>query len=104
MKRKPCEFEVDIGMSGTTCTLVIIVNSIVYYGFIGDSLLCISKVMTQNIDQNTTNDDYIVTKPIHVPSMPKEKMRIYSFRGEVRGRQETKKKKKDKLTSDSEEE
>jgi len=91
-------------MSGTTCTLVIIVNNIIYYGFVGDSLMCLSKVLTQNMDLNTTNDDFILTKPFHVPSLPKEKIRIYGHRGEVRGGEEIKKKKKDLVPSDSEEE
>jgi serine/threonine protein phosphatase PrpC len=40
------EFDIDIGMSGSTCTLVIIVDKVLYYGFVGDSLMVISKIMT----------------------------------------------------------
>jgi len=72
-------------MSGTTATLVIIIGEMVYYGFIGDSLACISKILNAHSDQNTTNYDFILTKPFHTPDNEKEKFRVYRRRGEVRG-------------------
>lgn len=90
--RNKKEYEVDIGMSGTTCTLAIIIDGVVYYGFIGDSLMCLSKIMTQNMDQNTTQTELIITKPIHFPVLPSEKMRIYKHKGEIRGEVKEKKK------------
>ena len=72
-------------MSGTTCTLVILLDGIMYYGFVGDSMACMSKVLTATSDQNTLNNDLIVTKPLHIPGNISEKMRIYSKKGEVRG-------------------
>ena len=80
------EYEVDIGMSGTSCTLLIIVGDTVYYGFVGDSLVAISKFLnSSNDNKNISNMDYIITKPWHVPDNLQEKMRIYKNRGEVRG-------------------
>ena len=79
------EYDVDIGMSGTTCTLIILLDGIMYYGFVGDSMACMSKVLTATSDQNTLNNDLIVTKPLHIPTNISEKMRIYSKKGEVRG-------------------
>ena len=79
------EYNLEVAGSGTTCTLVVIQDGTVYYGFIGDSLACMSKVLTQTSQLNTTNNDLILTKPIHLPSHPHEKMRIYRSRGEVRG-------------------
>jgi len=72
-------------MSGTSGTLVIMMGDHVYYGYVGDSLICISKIMAGNASENTLNNDLIVTKNYHLPSDFKEKMRIYRRRGEVRG-------------------
>jgi hypothetical protein len=72
-------------MSGTSCTLVIIIGNLIYYGFLGDSLLCLSKVFNAVSEKNTTNYDLVISKPWHVPDNPSEKMRIYRSRGEVRG-------------------
>lgn len=74
----------DIGMSGCTCTLVILVNGTIYCGFIGDSLLCLSKNLSAIADKNTTSNELIITKPIHLPDDPLEKIRIFGKRGEVR--------------------
>lgn len=79
------EYDIDIGMSGTTCTLIILLDGIMYYGFVGDSMACMSKVLTATSDQNTLNNDLILTKPLHIPTNIGEKMRIYSKKGEVRG-------------------
>ena len=46
------EYEIDIGLSGTTCTLIIIVGDIIYYGFVGDSLLTMSKFMNTASDKH----------------------------------------------------
>ena len=45
--RNPEEYDVDIGMSGSSCTLVIMIGSVIYFGFVGDSLVAISKYLTQ---------------------------------------------------------
>lgn len=37
------EYEVDIGMSGTSCTLIIVIGATIYFGFVGDSLVAVSK-------------------------------------------------------------
>lgn len=79
------EYDIDIGMSGTTCTLIILLDGVMYYGFVGDSMACMSKVLTATSDQNTLNNDLIITKPLHIPTNVSEKMRIYSKKGEVRG-------------------
>ena len=79
------EYEIDIGLSGTTCTLIIIVGDIIYYGFVGDSLLTMSKFMNTASDKHAQNKDHIITKPWHDPSEAHEKNRIYRCRGEVRG-------------------
>jgi hypothetical protein len=39
------EYEVDIGMSGTSCTLVIVIGNYIYFGFVGDSLVAVSKYL-----------------------------------------------------------
>ena len=83
--RQSEEYDVDIGMSGCSCTLVVIIGCRIFYGFIGDTLLSLSKVLTAVSEKNTTNYDLIITKPWHVPDNSSEKMRIYSQRGEVRG-------------------
>jgi hypothetical protein len=72
-------------MSGTSCTLVIMIGNMIYFGFVGDSLVAVSKYLNQTNDKNTSNMDYIITKPWHVPDNTSEKIRIYKNRGEVRG-------------------
>ena len=80
------EYEVDIGMSGCSCTLVIIIEKDIYTAHIGDGMLCLSKEYTSKfVEQNTRNDELILTKPLHLPDIQKEKMRIYTHRGEIRG-------------------
>ena len=69
-------------MSGTTCTLAIIIDKDVYFGHIGDSLMCISKRVLHNA---LKNNELIVTKPWHTPTLMKERVRIYNNKGEVRG-------------------
>ena len=44
------EYEVDIGMSGTSCTLVIMIANTIYFGFVGDSLVAVSKYLNQTND------------------------------------------------------
>jgi hypothetical protein len=61
------EYDIDVGMSGTSCTLVLIIGNTVYFGFVGDSLVAVSKYLNQVSDQNTTNLDLILTKPWHTP-------------------------------------
>jgi serine/threonine protein phosphatase PrpC len=80
-------------MSGTTCTLIIIIGDTIYFGFVGDSLMCMSKYMNAVSDKFAHNNDFIITKPWHVPSESKEKNRIYKCRGEVRGEKVVKPKK-----------
>lgn len=41
--RQRNEYNVDIGLSGTSATLIIIFNNTIYYGYVGDSLACLSK-------------------------------------------------------------
>ena len=79
------EYNIDIGMSGTSATIVVLIGDMIYYGFIGDTLICLSKVMAGNASENTLNNDLILTKASHMPSDFKEKMRVYRRRGEVRG-------------------
>ena len=87
------EYEIDIGMSGTTCTLLIIIGDMIYFGFVGDSLLAISKFMNTASDKHAQNNDHIITKPWHVPEESHEKNRIYRCKGEVRGERPKKQKK-----------
>lgn len=87
------EYEIDIGMSGTTCTLLIIIGDTIYFGFVGDSLVAVSKYMNSVSDKNALNKDFIITKPWHVPIEAHEKNRIYKHRGEVRGTKPESKKK-----------
>jgi len=56
------EYNIDIGMSGTSCTLVVMIEDMVYYGYVGDSLICLSKVMAGNAAENTLNNDLILNK------------------------------------------
>jgi hypothetical protein len=42
-RRAAKEYDIDIGMSGCSCTLAIIIDKVVYYGFIGDTLMSVSK-------------------------------------------------------------
>lgn len=100
--RNGTEYDIDIGMSGCSCTLVIIIGKKIYYGFVGDTLLCLSKVLTSVSEKNTTNYDLIVTKPWHVPDDLKEKMRIYKHHGEVRGGVPKNKPKKKETDADDE--
>ena len=73
-------------MSGCSCTLMIIVGQTIYTGFIGDAMACVSKKCTSKyMENNTTNDELILTKPLHLPDEAKEKMRIYNYKGEIRG-------------------
>jgi len=65
--REESEFNIDIGMSGTSCTLVVMIEDMVYYGYIGDSLICLSKVLAGNASENTLNNDLIVSKQFHMP-------------------------------------
>mmetsp|Transcript_11252 Transcript_11252/g.17045 ORF Transcript_11252/g.17045 Transcript_11252/m.17045 type:complete len:87 (+) Transcript_11252:486-746(+) len=44
--RDESEYNIDISMSGTTCSLVIIIGENVFVGFVGDSLVCISRILT----------------------------------------------------------
>jgi len=71
-------------MSGCTCTLVILINKTIYTGFIGDSLLVLSKNMSAIGEKNTSSNELIITKPIHLPDDPLEKIRVFGKRGEVR--------------------
>lgn len=84
--RDPEEHQLDIGMSGTTGTIVIILDQNIYYGWVGDSLLCMSRQLDNACSKKIlTNNDFILTKPLHVPCQEREKHRIYKFKGEVRG-------------------
>ena len=53
--RDPSEYKIDIGMSGTTCTLILIIHNHIYYAYVGDSLACISKKKTHFAEQNVKN-------------------------------------------------
>ena len=79
------EYNIDIGMSGCGCTLVIIYGNLIFHGFVGDNLVCLSKMLTATSDLNTTNNDMILTKPFHLPTEEKEQVRIYRRKGEIRG-------------------
>jgi muramoyltetrapeptide carboxypeptidase LdcA involved in peptidoglycan recycling len=84
------EYQVDIGMSGTSATLVIIIQNTIYYGFVGDSLVAVSKFSSptseKTNDSSSSKDvDMIITKPWHTPENCHEKNRIYKHKGEVRG-------------------
>ena len=81
--RQRNEYSVDIGLSGTTATLVIILNNTIYYGYVGDSLACLSKEGFMNYDI-ITNSSMVITQPFHFPDEPKEKLRIYGQGGEIR--------------------
>lgn len=72
-------------MSGCTCTLAIIFEKCIYFGFIGDTLMCMSKRMNDNLENIIKNNELILTRPFHIPSNPKERIRIFNNRGEVRG-------------------
>ena len=73
-------------MSGCSCTLLIIIDKTIYTAHIGDSMACLSKEYTSKlVEQNTRNDELILTKPLHLPDIQKEKMRIYMHKGEIRG-------------------
>lgn len=54
------EYNLDIGMSGTSCSLVIMIGNNVYYGFVGDSLICLSKVLSGNQNINCLNNEFIL--------------------------------------------
>lgn len=71
-------------MSGTTCTLVIIIGSMIYYGYVGDSLACYLKKKNNFAEQNIKNHHHILTWPIHLPDDPTEKYRIFKKKGEMR--------------------
>lgn len=81
--RQRNEYNVDIGLSGTSATLIIILNNNIYYGYVGDSLACLSKEGFMNYDI-ITNSSLVITQPFHFPDEPKEKLRIYSKGGEIR--------------------
>ena len=81
--RKRNEYAIDIGLSGTTATLIVILNNIIYYGYVGDSLACLSKEGIMNYDM-ITNSSLVITQPFHLPDEPKEKLRIYRKKGEIR--------------------
>ena len=84
--REEEEYNVDIGISGCCCTLVIIKNEFIFHAHVGDSLAALSKIFVNEVhEKNYLNDYMILTKPIHVPSNTNELMRIYSKKGEVRG-------------------
>lgn len=75
------EFKIDIGMSGTTATLVIIFDDMIYYGWVGNSLCCISSKL--NGKQEKLPE--VLTYPFHTPINTGEKIRIYNInKGEVR--------------------
>lgn len=71
-------------MSGTTATLVIIYDGVIYYGWVGDSMACLSKPMNACSQKNIQNNELILTLPIHTPMDQHEKMRIYRKKGEIR--------------------
>ena len=84
--RDPEEKNIDISMSGTTGTIVIMIDTMIYYGWVGDSLVCLSRQLDNACSQkNLINNDFILTKPYHTPDMDREKHRIYKYKGEVRG-------------------
>lgn len=63
--RRENEYDVDIGMSGTSGTLVIVKDNAVCYANVGDSLACLSRQLSQGSLDNYTNDSMILTKPFH---------------------------------------
>lgn len=85
--RRENEYDLDIGMSGTSGTIVIIKdNNHVFYGNVGDSLACLSIFQPPGtVDSLYKNNKMILTQPFHLPEDTTEKMRIYRHKGEVRG-------------------
>lgn len=65
----------DISLSGTCATIVIQLPKRLIVGWAGDSAVTIHT--TDRIDRN-------VTKPVHTPEDPIEKMRIYKKGAETR--------------------
>ena len=53
--RNPNEYKIDIGMSGCACTLIFIIGSTIYYGYVGDSLACQFKKQNDYADYNVKN-------------------------------------------------
>jgi serine/threonine protein phosphatase PrpC len=104
--REENEYNCDIGMSGTSCTLVILKNEFIYHAHVGDSLACLSKIFVNRVhESNCLNDSLILTLPIHTPNNAMEHMRIYNHKGEIRGNENYKipvklKPKKKNLTED----
>ena len=85
--RNEDEFNIDIGMSGTTATLVIIIDDMIYYGWVGNSLCCISSKLYGKQEKLPE----VLTYPFHTPVNQGEKIRIYNInKGEVRSKQDYK--------------
>ena len=63
--RNDSEYNIDIGLSGTSCSIIIVIGDMVYFGYIGDSLICLSKSMVGNAAENTLNNDLLLTKESH---------------------------------------
>ena len=98
--RKENEYNIDIGMSGTVGTLVIMRGSSVIYGNVGDCLACLSRNSpVGTYEANFTNESMILTKPYHQPEDMSEKMRIFRRKGEIRGMVDIKSKEESKEKS-----
>lgn len=83
--RSEDEFNIDIGMSGTTATLIIIIDDTIYYGWVGNSLCCLSSKLHGKQEKLPE----VLTYPFHTPTNVGEKIRIYNInKGEVRGPQD----------------
>lgn len=96
--RKENEYNLDIGMSGTVGTLVVMRGSSVIYGNVGDCLACLSRNSPAGtFEANFTNESMILTKPYHQPEDMTEKMRIFRRKGEIRGMDNNKNKEAEKV-------
>lgn len=83
-KRKEHEKYCDVLLSGTSATVVIQTKKKIYYGWVGDSLIALQG-SHRNADQSFfKSEDLFMNYPGHKPVNPKEKVRIYNKRGEIR--------------------
>jgi hypothetical protein len=56
-------------MSGCSATVVIIIDKCIYYGYVGDTMLSISKeYLTKAMAENTMSNDLIINRNLHLPN------------------------------------
>lgn len=74
----------DVLLSGTSATIVIQTTKKIYIGWVGDTLVALQG-SEKNVDQqNIKSQELFMNYPPHRPTLPKEKIRIYNRRGEIR--------------------